>query len=375
MCGETQTGAVSESGHFLALRDVKDGNIGALDPQKRDEVMKIADSIKMESSCILGLGSSARKNLSSYSTEVLKSVKRNDTPAVDEMLSELMAQMEPLKPSAVDSALRKGGFLDRIFRVEKIKNFLGQYETIAQAIDSVKARMSEAEIELNKDIVQFSEFEKQNIAYIENLDMYIIAGNVKLKEAKEELAEKQKLVSESPSDTLLAGEVADFENEVIQLERKLYSLLEMRELSAQNIPKVRLLKEADAVAVTKIQNAVDSIIPMWESEFLIAVGIDRLNKGLKMNRAAKEMTGKLASMNTDTLRACAVEVQRQLDEGIVDPQVIVSNNQKLIDMTADIKKTREDGARVRAECIEQIASLQESLNTALIPGGTDSKKF
>ena len=354
--------------NYLAQKDVTSGNISILPEDKQNYVLELKDKLNMSYESTLTFGQEARKNLSHFSNTMLQETKRKDNPELDNLLSELLLNID--KVDATTLTEKKQGLLERLFRVDKIKNFVAQYDSVAEVLDDIKDRMHRAELELRKDIVRCEEFEAQNLAYIEDLDYHIMAIAMKIEECKPILAELKKKAEDNPEDILLSNEAAGYENELLQMERKYVSLLQIRSIAAQNVPKTRVIKDAEAVMVQQIQTSIDDVIPLWEAELVIAIEITRLNGGIEMKKAVKQMTEKLTEANAVMIRNGAVEVAKQIEAGVIDTEVLKKNNETLIAMVKDIKDVKEKAKVEREKQIKDLIEMQKTLNQMAIDGST-----
>ena len=345
--------------NYLKKQDVENANLAVLPPEKREYVLALKDKLDLTYESTLTFGQEARKNLSNFSNAMLKETKRKDNPELDILLDELLTNID--KVDATTLTEKKVGFFDR-FGGGKLKKFVAQYESVADVLDGIKERMHKAELELRKDIARCGEFEEQNLAYIEQLDYHIMAIGLKIKECRPILEQKLKDSQDNPDDILLANDAAGYENEINQMERKLLSLLQIREMAAQNVPKTRIIKDAEAVMVEQIQTSIDDIIPLWESELVIAIEITRLNGSVQMKKAVKQMTEKLTEANSIMVKNGAIEVAKQIEAGVIDTEVLKRNNDTIISMVKEIRKVKDDAKIQREKQIADLLEMQRELN-------------
>lgn len=354
--------------NYLPQKIVSTGDIGELALDKQEYVLSLKDKLDMSYESTLSFGGEARKNLSNFSNTVLQETKRKDNPELDNLLAELLCNID--KVDATTLTEKKPTLVERLFKVDKIKNFVAQYDSVAEVLDDIKSRMHKVELELRKDIIRCGQFEEQNLAYIEELDYHIMALKLKLDECNPILEEKKKYAIDNPDDILATNDAAAYENEMLQMERKYVSLLQIRAIAAQNVPKTRVIKDAEAVMVQQIQTSVDDIIPLWEAELVIAIEIARLNGGIEMKKAMKQMTEKLTEANAIMVRNGAVEVAKQIEAGVIDTEVLKKNNETLIAMVNDIKNVKEKAKVERQKQIEDLVEMQKKLNQIAIDGNT-----
>ena len=80
----------------------------------------------------------------------------------------------------------------------------------------------------------------------------------------------------------------------------------------------------------KIQTAVLNTIPIWKSQFVIAMGLNNQQRVLKMQREITDTINKMLLKNSELLKTNTVETARESNRGIVDIETLQKVNQNLI---------------------------------------------
>ena len=350
--------------NFLTKKDVSSGNLKVLSSDEQNYVMSLKNKLDMSYESTLTFGQEARRNLSNFSNTMLQEAKSKDSPELDNLLTELLVNID--KVNATTLTNRKANFFERWFQIDRTKNFISQYDSVAEVLDDIKRRMHITELDLRKDINRCAEFEEQNIAYIKELDYHIMALTLKLDECKPILEDKKALANTEPDDILLSNEVAVYKKQMSQMERKHLSLLQIREIAAQNVIKIRIIRDAEAVMVEQIQTSINDVIPLWESELVVAIELTNLNSSIETKKAIKQMTEKLTEANSAFIKSSAIEVAKQIESGVMDTEILKKNNQTLIDMVKEIKNVKEKAKVERNEQIKELLEMQKALNQVTI---------
>ena len=346
----------------LAKKDLEACNLAKLDDERRSQVLAIKDSITFDSNSILEYAGSASKSLTDFSSDLLRSVKLKDTPEVEGLLTELLTGLG--KVDAVTLTENKPSFIKRLFRVDEIKMFAARCEDVESIVQGIREKLETANFQLKKDIELCDRYLEQNKAYINALDNFILAGNLRYQEEIAAIqAEKANLDTE---DQLAVYTLNARQDELDRFERKLYDLLLMRKIAADNIPQILLIKQGDSILVEKIDSSINSTIPLWESQMVIAIQLMRQKGALAIEQAVTTTTNNLLEQNSQLLKANTIEVAKSLEKGIVDIEVLKKNNQTLIETLQEVVKIREDGKNARLKATREIGLLQSKLNEQLL---------
>ena len=347
---------------YLTKQNLELVNLDGLSQEKKNEIMQIKQGLTLSYEHVVDFGSSASKNLSSFSSELLTTMKVKDTPEVENMLVELMSGLQEVD---CDSLLKKKpNFLKKMFRVDDLQNFMVKYEDVQSVINTVKKKLEQTQFQLKKDIELCERYLEQNMSYIEDLDNYIMAGKLKVQEEKEKLAQEELTLDKS--DNLAVHEFSARQTDVERLDRKVHDLVLMREIAIQNIPQIQLIKGGDAVLIEKIQSSINSAIPLWESQIVIAIELMRQKGALTIQKNIVDTTNKLITRNSELLKTGAVEVARELERGIVDIETLKKSQENLIETLSTIKTIKEDGRQQRLQVAEELATLHGKMNDALL---------
>jgi uncharacterized protein YaaN involved in tellurite resistance len=217
---------------------------------------------------------------------------------------------------------------------------------------------------LKKDIEVCNRYLEQNLEYINELDNYILAGKVKVDEERISLEEDRKTLDSS--DMLNVHNFNARENEIDRLDRKIHDLELMRGIAVQNIPQIMLIRDGDGVLIEKIQSSINSAIPLWESQMVIAIQLMRQKGALAIQKGVADTTNNLISKNSELLKSGSVEVAKELERGIIDIDVLKKNSDNLIKTLEAIRTVRQEGKENRLKATQELAVLQTKLNEQLL---------
>ena len=347
---------------YLTKKNMDTVSLVGLSEQKKNEIMSIKNGLSLSYDHIVDFGSSASKNLSSFSSELLTTMKVKDSPDVENMLSDLMTGLQEVD---CDTLLKKKpSFLKKMLKIDDLQNFMIKYEDVQSVINTVKKKLEQTQFQLKKDIELCERYLEQNMTYIEELDNYIMAGMLKVQEERELLTQEEATLDKT--DQLAVHEFSARQTDVERLDRKVHDLTLMREIAIQNIPQIQLIKGGDAVLIEKIQSSINSAIPLWESQIVIAIELMRQKGALEIQKNIVDTTNKLITRNSELLKTGAVEVARELERGIVDIETLKKSQENLIQTLDSIKTIREDGRQQRIQVAQELQQIHGRLNDAML---------
>ena len=365
--------ALMQSKGHTALQVQKPASVEAvraqveeLSPEQKARVEEVKNSIDlMDSQAVLQYGVGAQRNISSFSDNILTQVRNKDSGYVGELMSDLVLKVKEVDVDGLDE-----GFLDKLPFLKNasraVKKFMQRYEMLEVQIDRIEQQLDQARMQMLKDITMFDGLYEKNLEYFRELQIYIAAGEEKLKELQEITLPQLHAEATAKGDAMSAQVVRDFEDTVNRFEKKIHDLKLSKAVAIQTAPQIRLIQNNDKMLVDKIQTAILSTIPLWKSQIVIALGLHRQESVLKMQRSVSDATNTLLTKNAELLRQNSTEVARESERGIVDLETLKKVNADLISTIEETIKIQQEGRAARQNAETELLSIEQKLKEALL---------
>ena len=336
--------------------------------EEQKKIREIRESIDlMGSQAVIQYGVGAQRNLSDFADTVLGNVRSKDTGYVGGLLSDLVIQvkgMDITKPGDGE------GILDKIPFVRNARNslekFRERYAKVEVQIDRIEGELEKARVSMLKDIGMFDAMYEKNLEYFRELQIYIEAGEEKLTELREKTLPGLRAEAERSDDPMAAQLVNDFEETVSRFEKKLYDLKLSRTIAIQTAPQIKLIQNNDKLLVERIQTAVMNTIPVWKGQIVIALGLYRQEKTLKMQKEVMNTTNELLKKNSELLKSNTVETARASEAGIVEIDTLRKVNENLISTIEETLRIQQEGRQKRQAAEQELARLEDELKNKLM---------
>ncbi len=325
----------------------------------------IATQINVEdSNAVVQYGVGAQGNISSFADTILNEIRNKDSGYVGEVLSGLV---ERIRDVDVGGLSGDAGFLGKLFGgiKRRIQAFIARYEKLSTQIDRIVNELETARMNLLRDITLLDNLYEKNAGYLQDLDIYIAAGQIKVQELREvKLPELQKKAEES-NDPLDAQRLQDFNQLINRFEKKLHDLLLSRMISIQTSPQIRLVQNNNQTLVEKIQSSIMNTIPLWKNQIIIAISLFRQKKALEIQREVSDTTNELLAKNSAMLKETSLGVARESERGIVEIETLKKVNDDLISTIEETLRIQDEGRQKRAAAEQELVKLEGELKTRL----------
>ncbi len=316
-----------------------------------------------DSQQVMQYGVAAQKNIASFSEQALSSVRTKDLGEVGEALSGLVAELSSIgKPEE-----EKKGFFGRKVQKAKanIEQMKTQYAKAETNVDRIVAMLEQHQIVLMKDIAMLDEMYRLNEQYYKELTMYILAGKKCVGELKEGRLAELRALAERTGTQEDAQAYNDLYNLVDRFEKKLYDLELSRMVSIQMGPQTRLLQNNDTLMVQKIQTSLVNTIPLWKSQMVLALGLERSRQATAATAAVSEMTNRLLTQNADMLKMGTINTAKEAERAIVDLETLQHTNEQLISTLDEVARIQNEGRQKRREAEAELARIEAQLKQKL----------
>ncbi|MGN0666620.1 MAG: toxic anion resistance protein [Huintestinicola sp.] len=337
-------------------------------PEEKAKIAEIKESIDFtDSGTTVQFGIGAQRRLTEFTDSILDNVRSKDGGQVGDLLSSLVVEVNSLDPSSLTN---DSGILSKLpgvkNAVKSLKKLAERYSKAEVQIDKIEAALERARMDMLKDISVFDIMYKQNLECFRELGLYIHAGKERVEEIKSETIPKLRAEAQASGDPMDAQLVRDFEDEVDRFEKKIYDLELSRTIAVQTAPQIKLIQNNDRVLVDKIQTAVLNTIPVWKSQFVIAVGLNNQQRVLKMQREITDTTNKMLLQNSELLKTNTVETAKESNRGIVDIETLQKVNQNLISTIEETIQIQKEGRLQRAEAEKTLGKIENDLKNKLV---------
>ena len=312
---------------------------------------------------VLLFGADAQKRIADFSQTALDAVKTQETGAVGNMLVNLVAELKGFKK---DTEEPKG--LSRLFSKaeDKIVRMQARYNKVSVNVENIASSLEGYQAQLLKEVAMFDRLYDQNSDYFHQLTLYIIAGDKKLRQIRENELKELMDKAAASGDAMDAQKANDLAAQCDRFEKKLYDLKLTRQVAIQMAPQIRLLQNNDSLLVERIQSTLSNTLPLWKSQMVLALGMHHSQAALKAQTAVTDMTNELLKQNAQALKIGTIQTAKEAERGIIDIETLIQTNQDLIDTINDVMEIQSQGHAKRIEAEKTLYSMEAELKKKLL---------
>ena len=340
-----------------------------LSKDRQDQAQALSEKIDAsDSQSIVSYGAMAQKQIGDFSHQIIAQVQNQDLDVVGEQLRELLGHLNDTDPSQLTN--QKQNRIQRWFKKQKasLYEMNAKYQKVGYQIDEIADHLTRQKNGLLNDNLQLDSLYQQNLEFFEALNVYIAAAQIKAERLRQEELPALKSQVTSEHDQMTIQKIADLEQFINRLEKRIYDLELTREITIQQAPQIRLIQNANQNLAEKIQSSIYTAIPLWKNQIAIQLSLYRQKDALDAQIAVTDTTNQLLMENSELLKQSSLETARQSERGVVDIETLKHSQQNLIDTITETMQIQEEGRAKRLQAEREMVQMEKELKHHLLNG-------
>ncbi|MDE9937126.1 toxic anion resistance protein [Staphylococcus pseudintermedius] len=334
--------------------------------QDRQKVQSLADQIEpLNHDSLLKFGSNAQTYLSHFSHQMLDEIQSKDVGPIGETLEQLMKKLKEVNPDELSQ--QNDNFLKKLFKRSKnsMKQLFSRMQSVSAQVDRISIELDKNKALLVKDIQLLDGLYQQNKDYFDVLNLYIAAAEQKKTEIEQDVLPEMRQRVKAADDQMVVQDVADMEQFVDRLEKRIYDLKLSRQISLQSAPQIRMIQNVNQALAEKIQSSILTSIPLWKNQMAIALTLQRQQKAATAQKQVTDTTNEILLRNSEMLRQNARVTAEENERGIVDIETLKTTQDNIIQTIEETLQIQQEGREKRQQAEKDLLALESDLKARL----------
>lgn len=311
------------------------------------------------------LGDNYAIQLSGLSKKLLNSVKASDVDEFGSKLNALVGVAKELDPSKFKTTGIVAS-IQRMFGSAKEK-MLAQYQSIETRMNALVAELDKsAQLQIQR-VGDLEEMYIANQASYQGLEQAEGKGKELLVVMNQQLVEMTEQSKNMAADTFATQQVADFQNKILRLEKRVDDINRAKYLSVLAAPQIRVIQDNARTLAEKFNDIKVTTIPAWQNTFSMYIVQIEQQKGAALANAVHDATDDAFKLQADLLRQNTQEITRAKQRSIVTVETLQHMQQQLLGAMDDMNRINEEGRRNRLDAVPKLQNLEQELITKFTP--------
>ena len=327
------------------------------------EVEQLTSLIEVDNpNTILQFGKGASEGISRVSDSLLSNIKMNQNEKNKEMLVRLTKIMD--KFDLDDFAQTKEpGFFQKLFKKANsaLEVMFQKYDTLGSEVEKIQVELQRYEREIQDSNKQLGAMLNENFNYYNELEKYIVAGEMAIEELDNDLLPQFKAKAESGDQMDLTNyqELLNIKDMLVQ---RVYDLRISENISLQTIPMLRSMQHNNYGLIRKINSAFIVTLPVFKQCLSQAILIKKQELQTKSLQALDDKTNELLLKNAQNVSQASTQIAKMANSSSIQIETLEK-------MHNTIKSGIEETMRIEQANRDEIANNTrrlEELNTSVI---------
>lgn len=334
--------------------------------QDRQKVQSLADQIEpLNHDSLLKFGSNAQTYLSHFSHQMLDEIQSKDVGPIGETLEQLMKKLKEVNPDELSQ--QNDNFLKKLFKRSKnsMQQLFSRMQSVSAQVDRISIELDKNKALLVKDIQLLDGLYQQNKDYFDVLNLYIAAAEQKKTEIEQDVLPEMRQRVKAADNQMVVQDVADMEQFVDRLEKRIYDLKLSRQISLQSAPQIRMIQNVNQALAEKIQSSILTSIPLWKNQMAIALTLQRQQKAATAQKQVTDTTNEILLRNSEMLRQNARVTAEENERGIVDIETLKTTQDNIIQTIEETLQIQQEGREKRQQAEKDLLALESDLKARL----------
>ncbi|UDI78297.1 toxic anion resistance protein [Staphylococcus taiwanensis] len=332
-----------------------------------EKIDTISKQIKpLDNEGLLSFGSHLQENMSQFSHRMLDEVQTKDVGHVGDSLNQLMSKLKAVNPDELNP--EKQSRLKRLFKRTKasINEVFSRMQSVSSQVDRITIQLEKHKRNLSKDIQLLDGLYEQNKNYFDDVNLYIAAAKRRKQSLQTNDIPKLQQQAEQSGNQMDIQSVADMEQFVDRLDKRIYDLQLSRQIAIQTAPQIRMIQNVNQALAEKIQSSILTSIPLWKNQMAIALTLMRQRNAVTAQRAVTDTTNDLLTQNASMLKQNAIETATENERGIVDIETLKTTQNDIIETIEQTLQIQQNGRQKRQEAEKELVGLENELKQHLL---------
>lgn len=348
--------------------------VDKLPPERKVQAEELAKKIDpLDQQGVITYGAVAQEKLSEFSQSMLNHVQAADIGPVGDSLTDLMYRLQEANPDELRAG--EGSIFKRMFGKVKqsIYEITAKYQKIGAQIDKIAVKLDKEKDGLLKDNLMLEQLYGKNKDYFDALNIYIAAGELKMEELQNSIIPAAMAKAQETGEQMDVQQVNDYNQFLDRLDKRTHDLRLARQITIQQAPQIRLIQNTNQALAEKIQASVNTAIPLWKNQVVIALTLLRQKDAVTAQRQVSETTNDLLKKNSEMLKVSAIETAKENERGIVDIETLQKTQNDLVETIQETLRIQEEGQQKRRAAEIELGHMEEDLKQKLLELTSDHK--
>lgn len=327
------------------------------------EVEKLTEEIHVDDmNSILVFGQEASTGISKISDSLLSTMKTVNAEEAGEMIQQLTKVMDKFDIKELEE-LKEPSIFKKLFNKAKnsVEALFDKYETMGTEVDKIYVILKKYEMQIQNSNLNLKQLYEGNIAYYQQLEKYIVAGEMGIEELDTKLIPQYEQEALASGDRMAMATVETLKRTREMLEQRIYDLRIAENIALQTIPMIQGIQYSNFNLVRKINSAFIITLPIFKQCLAQAVLLKRQELQAKSLKALDDKTNELLLRNAQNMVNQTTAIAKMAGGSSVQMETLEKTWETIMQGIEQTKQIEDDNHRMRQENSMKLERMKEDM--------------
>ena len=364
----TQTNSEIKKDNVIDVSVTPMRNFEELSKEEKKRVLELKSSLEdFSAESLIKFSSATSSTISRDTDDFLRNTKLNDLQEFNQIMMELSSKLKSVDTEKLSEVKKSnplvklpviGNFMQSSIE-KKVTEVVAKQQSIEKVVSSTETTLEQVRLSLQEDLIRCSSMREKNIEYAKSLELECIALQLR----KSELEAERESFMNSPSynennldDVEYVGRLQDG---ILEISRKIDNTARFRLIAIQDLPTLKITKNADIAIVNTIEDAVVNLIPQWKKAFSKALLSYRLYNAATVMDAVHQASAEIFEQSAQITSTAVLKSAEMIEKPQVTSETLKKINETIINMCDEVVKISAEAREIREKDLPELKRMEQ----------------
>ena len=364
----TQTNSEIKKDSVIDVSVTPMRNFEELSKEEKKRVLELKSSLEdFSAESLIKFSSATSSTISRDTDDFLRNTKLNDLQEFNQIMMELSSKLKSVDTEKLSEVKKSnplvklpviGNFMQSSIE-KKVTEVVAKQQSIEKVVSSTETTLEQVRLSLQEDLIRCSSMREKNIEYAKSLELECIALQLR----KSELEAERESFMNSPSynennldDVEYVGRLQDG---ILEISRKIDNTARFRLIAIQDLPTLKITKNADIAIVNTIEDAVVNLIPQWKKAFSKALLSYRLYNAATVMDAVHQASAEIFEQSAQITSTAVLKSAEMIEKPQVTSETLKKINETIINMCDEVVKISAEAREIREKDLPELKRMEQ----------------
>ena len=339
-----------------------------LKEEEKNRVMELKSSLEdFSAESLIRFSSATSSTISRDTDDFLRNTKLNDLQEFNQIMMDLSSKLKSVDTEKLSEVKKSnplvklpviGNFMQSS-KEKKVTEVVAKQQSIEKVVSSTETTLEQVRLSLQEDLIRCSSMREKNIEYAKSLELECIALQLR----KSELEAERESFMNSPSynennldDVEYVGRLQDG---ILEISRKIDNTARFRLIAIQDLPTLKITRNADIAIVNTIEDAVVNLIPQWKKAFSKALLSYRLYNAATVMDAVHQASAEIFEQSAQITSAAVLKSAEMIEKPQVTSETLKKINESIIAMCDEVVRISTEAQEIREKDLPELKRMEQ----------------